>query len=131
MSKLIELAERVEALAGPDREVDFAIARTLGWREVGNPTCAMGLMGRWYHPDGKMTDHLGSPRYTASLDAAMTLVPEGNDALVRLFPNGKGGAHVYPGMRATLPMISAVTPPLALTAAALRALAAQETNHVD
>lgn len=71
------LIERLEAASGPDRELDEAIGLDLGWSPVSNPTFATGLMGRWYTPDGRMTDHYGIPRWTASLDAAMTLIPEG------------------------------------------------------
>ena len=55
MPNLLELAERCEAATGPDRELDFEIAKTIG-RE------------RWYaggHPQW---------HFTASLDAAMSLV---------------------------------------------------------
>jgi hypothetical protein len=53
--KLIELAERCEAATGPDREIDTLIGYA-----VDLPT-----------EDAQL------PRYTASLDAALTLVPEG------------------------------------------------------
>lgn len=57
MSELIALAERVEAATGPDRNLDMMIHGRDG-------------------PDGigAYGDH---PAYTASLDAAMTLIPSG------------------------------------------------------
>ncbi len=73
----MKLSERVERAEGPSRELDEAFALALGWSQVENPTKAMGLMGRWRDANGEMTDHFGVPRFTASLDAAMTLVPEG------------------------------------------------------
>ena len=54
---LLALAERVEAATGADRELDAAILAAC-WDCRGKPT------------------DLG-PRYTASLDAAMSLVPSG------------------------------------------------------
>lgn len=50
------LAERLERLKGPDREVDQAIADY----HVGTPRTAIG----------------GDARYTGSIDAALTLIPE-------------------------------------------------------
>lgn len=59
---LLALAERVEGLDGPDRELDADIMR------------ATGLAGL-------KADYAPHP-YTASLDAAMTLVPEGDSFTV-------------------------------------------------
>jgi len=58
VNKLNELAERVEAATGPDRELDRAISDALG-------------VGR-FHAAGS-----SAWQYTSSLDTAMTLVPEG------------------------------------------------------
>ncbi len=70
--KLLELAERAEKAEGPDGyldvEIKFAIA---GQRNVGGgwaETIATGERVR--------VDYL-APFYTASLDAALTLVPQG------------------------------------------------------
>ena len=54
-----ELAVRCEALAGPDREVDFLILCIADPRAV------------------KTGPLPGDPKYTASLDAAMSLIPDG------------------------------------------------------
>ena len=51
---LIALAERCEQAAGPDRELDFAIAAGVGWPDSPNL-------------------HQHARRYTESLDAAVTL----------------------------------------------------------
>lgn len=103
------LADRVEQATGPDRELDVDIEHARGW------------------PDAQWTSD--ARRYTASLDAAVTLVPTGASptfgqnvhhrywgaSINRLTPDGEvesvawGQAH---------------QPALALTAAALRALAA-------
>ena len=58
MNKLDELAKHCEEATGPDRSIDGLIAHAIG--------CTM--------PD----DPAGwPPRYTASIDAALTLVPDG------------------------------------------------------
>jgi hypothetical protein len=55
---LLTLAERCEQEAGPDRELDFAIAAGVGWPDSPNL-------------------HQHARRYTENIDAAVTLVPEG------------------------------------------------------
>ena len=93
---LLTLAERCEQAAGPDAGLDLAI-----W------TSLLDTPGFRPPPSPWRTD------YTASLDAAVTLVPEGcgwmvmgNAAKVKRWPS------------------RAATPALALCAAALRARAA-------
>lgn len=112
---LKDLADRIEALTGPDREVDAEIARTVYADNCRNPDWECGYV----------------LAYTASLDAAMTLVP------TKPFPELRPGewwwsvdslgcdAHVaYENHDAGIPeySASAATPALALCAAALRAL---------
>jgi hypothetical protein len=102
--ELIALAERVEALSGPDREVDRAIVESVR----GKPK--LGFQ------HGRI-DH-----YTASLDAAMSLVPDGYDWIVG---HTNAGLTVYAECGGTGGDFTrfAATPALALTAAALRARA--------
>ncbi len=139
---LVALAETVEALAGPCRETDALIAVAAGRyvrEKRGNDR------QEWFYPvSGSKYDraalHYGSTgrlleRYTASLDAAMTLVPERHAVdlmawhptfstrvnLLPLYQDGdrwlhRGDAPIYRGR--------AATPALALTAAALRAFSA-------
>lgn len=99
--ELLQLADRVEALTEPCREVDAAIAVTaLGWftippRYVGD-SVGYGYMeadGTRIHP-GHGGDQI-MPRYTTSLDAAITLaeIDEAafialSDAMVALENNG-------------------------------------------
>jgi hypothetical protein len=69
--ELLRLAERVEAATGPDRELNIAMLPLVGIRFVDEG-----------HPIGQVCyDSNGHgvpmPNFTASLDAAMTLVPEG------------------------------------------------------
>lgn len=110
MTTLQSLAARCEGAKGADRELDEAIRVAVGGRRV-------PVMGSW------VVDY-GAPAYTASLDAAMGLVPEpksfnmshaGNSvARVDILPDGPEFSGYAP------------TPALALCAAALRARAAGE-----
>ena len=110
---LLALASRVEAATGADRGLDS---------EIHHAKCG-----------GVGTGSYGTePRYTASLDDAMSLVPSGcsewnveswsapgaiQPAHVRATAWVSGAARVY-----------AATPALALTAAALRAIAWSMTD---
>lgn len=65
IDKMAELIERVERASGPDREIDLAIARVMG---------TIVLQRNFSDTGNHETTHW---EYTASIDAAMTLVPEG------------------------------------------------------
>lgn len=77
-SGLSALIERLEKATGPDRELDADIARLLGYRIL----TTLRVFGRqqmcteeaWNTPGSSTLD---LPHYTSSLDAALTLVPEG------------------------------------------------------
>lgn len=123
MSELLKLAERCEALSGPNRDLDAEIAPLQGLRVVDEG-----------HPIGRMCyDDLGSaqlmPRYSASIDAAMTLLP-GHEGIGWRASNGAGGptAEVWVFDYNSGKMLceaganaGVMTPALALCAAALRA----------
>lgn len=130
-----DLIERLERATGPDRELDMRIwwlldrksAERTYWNAATGKPRALG--------DELPTSGLGvlamkerAPHYTASLDAALTLVPAGLDWFVKHYASagGKFGAVV------TSPEIAArswgdyshdnsPTPALALCIAALRA----------
>lgn len=121
--KLEELAARVEAATGPDRELDAEIALAVGIvkeREgntfFGHRDYSCMVLERGYY------DHDGSapelPHLTASIDAAMTLVPEGWDWQ---YSSYTGTAYVHQGDRTTFGHTKVGA--LALCAAALRAKA--------
>jgi len=119
-----DLIERIEAASAPDREIDLLIMR--------------------------YAENIGGPAenalpYTESVDAALTLVPEGefwkigNDGegadpsdyaaavTCTWWPNGRKASPHMRTLRAT-----ATTPALALSAAALKSRAyLKETNNVD
>lgn len=118
MSELLELAERCKKATGPDRELDAEIAKSLGWPNV-----------RYYSANGgifsKENDEMRPvPEWTASIDAALTLVPEGW-AVLLAFSEQRSvcDVHTNPlGQEGTWPAHStAATPALALCAAALKA----------
>jgi len=131
MSDLIALAERCEQATGPDADLDEDIFKAV------DPEGHRGAALRRYHSGHR--EPINQPAYTASLDAAMTLVPETDDGGFRLtfdkplarkcwaevwmHENAEPGDGFY---RAT-----AATIPLALCAAALRAQASQGTGGLD
>jgi hypothetical protein len=112
--KLLGLAERVEKATEPSVLLDAQIYHD-----------GLGLP----QPAG---DEPYCPRYTASLDAAMTLVPEGETAGFRVENHPelrrKSRAEVWIDEDADPVRAASATPALALTAAALKARASGETT---
>jgi len=125
------LIERVEQATGADRELDGAIEKMLTPDLAARPWRYLGH-GRWNddsEPNG--ANLVAAPRYTSSLDAAASLVPEGWQwACGKDRPeNGGAWADVQPNAVGVTKR-RAATPALALTAAALRArLAEMEARH--
>lgn len=80
--KLLELADRVEKLAGPDREVDglIYIALYIPAERAGRIDHINGCVG-WSPKDAPYVSAIDVPRYTASLDAAMTLYVSAPDRI--------------------------------------------------
>ncbi len=97
------LAERCEAATGPDRELDLLIMRY-----------AMNIGGAAENAD----------RYTASLDAAMTLLASDDQALCDFVLNRPSAVNV-----GNTKWVHGATPALALCAAALRARATMEASN--
>jgi hypothetical protein len=133
---LIALAERCEAATGPDWKLDGLIADELSdWENLGGHWEQHKVSG-----ERRRTSYPPAPLYTASIDAAMTLVPEGwavgslewwpmrsRGAGITLLETGSiGGAdwHGYDALFHADARARAATPALALCAAALRARAA-------
>lgn len=139
----LHLAMRCEAAEGPDRELDVLIGLIVDWS---TPAASVSL--REYRNlcddlEGVVSICLSHqsafnqlPAYTASLDAALTLVPEG--ALIGLANAGVGGrepnfsrasAIVSGDWRDTeTDPVEAATLPLALCGASLRAAKAIEAG---
>jgi hypothetical protein len=111
--ELLALADRCEKATGPDEALDLDIVKAVGWSE---------------HRGWKREDGWRIPLpFTASLDAALTLVPEGWRPIIDTASEEEGVAIVDLW---ALPIASskplrkhakAITPALALCAAALRA----------
>lgn len=118
--ELRALADRVEKLEAPDREGQEELAKALGYKPERNHPDPRG----WHSPDGYYCEEL--PDWLASLDAAMTLVPEG--WAIDSIKEGEVGSW-YVNIRPRNWVSGwwygkGASPALALTAAALRAQAA-------
>ena len=126
-AELLELAEKVEALAAPDREVDAGIFAACRPEEVPSPIVESGYGWRfdgqgWWCETGEDArtprQSIYPPRYTASLEAAVDLVPRMAAWRVTSWPKtGQAAAKCEYG-----PEVGAATPALALCSAALRSL---------
>lgn len=133
-ANLNKLADRVERAGGPDRELDALIVTSL---------CPGATVSEYIRGEGDdivfHAEALGirnkdcCPWYTASLDAAMTLVPEGHDWVLCdhratygtpfvIIKSGDDRVEDWTGR--------AVTPALALVSACLKARAAL-TDVID
>lgn len=125
-AELLALAERVEKAQGADRGLDAAVFLACGPHAI-----------PWRHAEGGnlYSGGLGTtaPAYTASLDAAASLVPEGCSwgIVSDFFHSGKPAAKVGKSRSEASenPWHSAATPALALTAAALRARAEEASDE--
>lgn len=79
MTEIMSLIERLEKATGPNASLGREVLLACGWRK----TCVghfHGPMYRWSSPDGKIgfdDDRFHDHDPTNSLDAAMSLVPEG------------------------------------------------------
>ena len=148
MTDLLELAARIEAASGPDREIDarIAVALRLGCRpNLPDDLEYLSLVRDddfesagtyWFHCRSGKSLRTSLP-YTGSLDAAMTLVPEGwvverlsiwpqeSSATLCGTREGKDGLrwHNFGDGRA---QGTAKTAPLAIALAALRARASEQ-----
>lgn len=79
MSDLAELIARLEKATGPSRELDVLTFRTTLDIPEGSRV-DLGTDGVGYWPPGKAyVSYREAPRYTASLDAALSLVPTSSD----------------------------------------------------
>lgn len=136
---LRELADRVEALSGPCRETDalIAVALNLGVRGVTEDDheylsairkddyCAAGTY--WFHCRSGKSLRTAEP-YTASIDAAMTVVPlEWSLDCLKEGEVGRWYVNLRPrDWVSDWRYGKAAAPALTLTAAALRAVPVQE-----
>jgi hypothetical protein len=121
---LLALAERCERAEGPDRRLDAEIDWTArdergAWYVAENYRGGFSHVSGWWR-DADDRSHK-APEYTASLDAALTLVPEGWAWELSHNSAPGGYAKVYQELGYEQASSAAATPALALCAAALRA----------
>ena len=106
----MKLSDEVEAATGADRELDALIALALGW------TVHAG--DNWIGPHGE----IAVPAFSASIDAALTLISDSTFLHLSRFSDTEAEVHVYPNRNVGDDYKGeAATPALALCAAALRA----------
>lgn len=136
-----DLIERLAKAKGPDRELDIAIAQAiypgLELRAFRDPFS--GNETAWYLHD----THVRIEHYTASLDAAMTLVPEGAyPGVVRRLkdwegyvnngqPHSIGVGHMTMNPKLIWETMRATTAAVALTGAALKYRAAMLSRKTE
>ena len=119
---LLELADRCEKAEGPDRELDYAVSEGVG------KGCVRREREVW-RDYAEETGGLVIARYTASIDAALTLVPEGWSKSLYDADNGDGLCELNRESDDHEVQTRGKTWPLALCAAALKARANKETDH--
>ena len=86
---LAALAERVEVATGPSRELDAEIhaaahGRTITSLEIPSRDGLWARPGRYYYGSALMAD---APELTGSIDAALTLLPEGWHVIIHARPD--------------------------------------------
>ena len=111
---MTDLIARLSAATEPSRRLDAEIARTEGWT---------GFSDYWLSPSGQQRQ-FHPPAYTSSIDAALTLVPEGY--LWQLKRGFEATATVWSVMidyddQHPVPFGASMRPAIALCIAALRA----------
>lgn len=141
MDNLSEAIERLDKLAKPCRETDALLHVVMGYTlELPTPPCRLPDVPVWIAPDGTSThwrvtsiDYV--PRYTGSIDAALSLAPKGCGLDLKLPSTGAGleaytgalpsGAHMFNFN--VSPKIDVVvagsTPPITICLAAMKAIA--------
>lgn len=141
MSKYAELIARLGKATGPDRECDWAIAYELSNGKIGPYQEEYGKAPQGFEgPDTARAVYVEAiaqrtiyPHYTASLDAAMTLVPEGASFEIDRRITDVGWpctARVWPDGALTIgPLAFANSPAIALCIAALKARDENETQN--
>jgi hypothetical protein len=131
---LLDLAARCEAAGKPSKALNREIALAVGWVRQ-TPSEARRSNPAWFHPDDCRDGHVlmdslhGTTMwrepldYTASLDAAMTLVPDGWHFSLHANGGDLSRAAVYGFAPKPDDWCYGATPAVALCAAALRARA--------
>jgi len=135
--ELLELAERCEAASGPNYALEVEIFKAMHPEYAGYVEGRGGLIHPQDGSDMRVLSNVLPRAYTASLDAAMTLVPEGADWMLDNFdgPVGKRcTAEVFAKAgigKDGFGTCFAASPALAFTAACLRARASHLRMEVE
>lgn len=133
MTDLNALIERLSNATGPDRELDAEIFRAIGM-PLPEQFMTAKIALEWNETEKCFTFDLAEtrvryeqPPFTSSIDAAMTLVPEGYAASVEWSPRYPGSAWLYPpnNVNDISFEAEATSPALALCAASLKARSPQ------
>ena len=112
MTSLTSLIERIEAATGPDQELDRLVHYHLAVVKSDRFTEQSWI-------DLAKKQNWNAPHYSTSIDAALTLLPDGYDWIIGNV-NGHYGGTPYACVGSTEQHYAA-TPALALVAAILRA----------
>lgn len=142
---IAELIAKLETLSGPDRETDGLIFKAVTepgdhWHQfdVGDDIGEQSLSPVWYRrdPDDESA-YEAPPFYTESIDAALTLVPEGREWRVDR-RHSKGMHPAYASIWASGARdidfhanAHAKTPAIAICIASLRAIAALPAGQAE
>jgi hypothetical protein len=140
MADLTSLIERIEAATGGDRELDAEIwlACTPGatrdkWSYIHKATGRECTVDETRNATGRL---IIVPEYTTSIDAALTLVPEGRAIRREYLPAATWPHRVWIYKDSFMPLddgsrrpVLGKTEALALCAAALKARAETESPH--
>ncbi|HWL04532.1 MAG TPA: hypothetical protein VNQ99_06285 [Xanthobacteraceae bacterium] len=118
-----DLIARLEAATGPDRELDIDVLVACGWRDEREFGFLADLQGEHYWIGNPDCWNGEPPFVTGSLDAAMTLVPEGSAYNFQ----GNSGMH-YACVSGFYSGKAAPTPAIALAKAAIAALRARASD---
>lgn len=133
MSEELRLAELCERAEGPDRKLGREVLLACGWTKSQRGHF-LGPLYQWHAPSPSRTtfddDHFARYDPTSSLDAAMTLVPEGWVLSFLSLNNARTTwtamcwvTDAWTELGEGAPSGEAATPALALCAAALKARA--------
>jgi len=113
-----DLIQRLQDATEGSRELDFDIALSIGWTREWYISCY-----GWKNPKGQQCSERYVPAFSTSIDAAMTLVPEGHGTVALEITRKSARAAIgndtqegFVGEAAEAP-----TPALALCIAALKA----------
>ncbi|HEV7434619.1 MAG TPA: hypothetical protein VGO22_07090 [Pseudorhizobium sp.] len=116
--KVEQIIDELKAAPAAVRQLDFAIAKSLGWRRVGTIEEADGNQEEtrstvWFDRHGNRQSKV--PRFTESIQAAF-------DFVHLVFPNSTGGVSWESGMahaKVGESLVQAATPAIALCLAVL------------